>query len=845
MQGRPFGRSLFGGGLGLDNNLRVESIDYQARIVFTAGSTTYRLSTTSLYRDSNWHDPALLIDGLEPEEAFPDDFGIVDGDEVEAAIVGDYASLMEEDLDGTSAELEILSILHRSDGSTLTQGHPRTYTIQGLSSDPGEVRLRLETLENVKLDQVYPSATYTVDDYSELLETDVGKPTCKVIGLGIKTPGTIIKTGGGTGPWIVAFCETGPAAVKATGSEDGILTVYRNNRVLDSSEYSVTTDTSGSTDVLCISFTDEADVIDFQGNWYEFAADIRDTTSVSRNVGTEIERLLGEASLTVDSDSITAAEAHATDEDMWVDYVYGRDGQRTYKAHLEDLLFLARGGLKRTASGSYELFQDKEGGSATRYDETAGHPVEFSNYERPPRHTSIALSYKPSIQDTDRLRHTITRSVTGGTLGDKKPRELPQVMDHTTAGKLCDYLAKREQHNRRVDVYTAQDQFNPTRLIGGKCAIWSGEKLWKVWTSSMVPAGSSCTLIEYDPSMYSTSAGTPPADATTGYQPDFSNTPPEAPTITVDSSGDIESSGAGINDDGTVLSWATVSATPPAQNFQRIIFQAENDSTSEITTQEGSSDSSGDWSTTFANLRPNENYTIYAFARNAFGIDGDVDSVSHSTATDVGNPDAPSNITLTQGPSQTIWVTWDKPNATDVHHYVLERDIGATGAWDVVDDDLAATSKNVYVGSYVDIQFRVKAVDNSGNESAYNTSSTTNMARNIGSQDLEDGAAITSRIGVGAVETDRIADDDVTTDKRQGVNFVSGSGTLGSTGNVFRNTLSINESKEPTGNGSTVSETSDYFSIVGSISTTTIVHIGWVASGGTAPGPTIISARYW
>lgn len=757
-------------------------------------------------------------------------------------------AIMDENLDGASVELEILSILNRSDGSTLTQGNLKTLTIQGASMDAGEVRLNLVSLEDVKLDQVYPSASYEVSDYSELLETEVGKPICKVIGLGIKTPGAIIKTGSGTGPWRIAFCETGPTAQKATGSQDGILTVYRNNRILDSGDYSVVEDTSGSTDVLCIEFTDEADVIDFQGNWYEFAADIRDTTSVSRNVATEIERLLGEAGVSVDSDSITDAESYATDESMLMDYAYGRDGQRTYKAHLEDLLFILRGGLKRDASGNYVLFQDKEGGSATRYDEDAGHPVEFSNYERPPRHTSIALSYKPSIQDTSRLRHTITRSVTGGTLGDAKPREIPQLMDHTAAGKLADYLSKREQYNRRIEIYTAQDQFEPTKLIGGKNDnLWDGEKLWQVRSASLVPAGSSVTAWEYDPSVYATSAGTPPSDATTGYQPDYSNTPPDAPT-----SLSVDDSDAVVNDDGGVTSWATVSATPPSVNFQRMIFQAVNDTTNEVTTQEGEAVSSGDWETTFASLRPNANYTIFAFGRNKFGIDGVTDSVAHSTATEAGAPTAPTAVNVKQFKvSSYVEAVAEGSVPSDFSHTEWQFEVNGSGTWTDKDsrERIVIHDAGGYGSSY---KFRARFVDTSGNASGWTTSSSQAIASNVGTTDIVSGGVQTSNIATGNVTTPTIADDDVTTDKRQNFNSVVGSAGFTSGGEIDEVILSINEPKPPmvvSRGGINISNEAAVPTHIGSISTSTIdTFFSYRDSSGTDPGKSIsigVQCDYW
>jgi len=95
--------------------------------------------------------------------------------------------------------------------------------------------------------------------------------------------------------------------------------------------------------------------VGFDGRPYSLQADVRGT--VSRNVADEISRLLTVAGATPDATSFSAAQSYADTHGMLVDVDHGRGddregGQRTLRALLDDLLFIARATLSRNSAGT-------------------------------------------------------------------------------------------------------------------------------------------------------------------------------------------------------------------------------------------------------------------------------------------------------------------------------------------------------------------------------------------------------------------------------------------------------------------------------------------------------------
>lgn len=468
---------------------------------------------------------------------------------------------------------------------------------------------------------------------------------------------------------------------------------------------------------------------DFGGGLYTIEADVRGVAS--RNAVTEIRRLLEVCDLDVDASSFASAESYATSQRMLVDCDYGRDGQRRIRAILDDLCFIARATLYRTAAGAYAIAQDRPAGALTEIHDDSD-AVAVEQVDRPPRPKLVKLRYRPSNADPGRMQHTIERPILGGSQGEEGPRDVRYLRDHEAADRLITYLAARRGAGRvmRLSEYLSQRALGALVRVHSATLPSPGYFDGRVWRVGQIAQGARLELLEHDPDVYTWFAGPLPPDAVDGYEPDYSATPPPAPTAAT-----VLAMALTVNTDGVTGAWIRMRAQPPALNWSELWMVAVHNVTGEIVQQRAEEVSTDVWEATLSGLRPGEVYQLRTYAVNAFGLRGPSTTSFDATAVGGGTVDttittpglaaAPPNvvsITRQQGTGRLVNVNWPALTDPTVREYELERFIGFSGweprwrgrATSYVDRDVT------YGTAYT---YRVRAVDTWGNVSAAWTNS--------------------------------------------------------------------------------------------------------------------------
>lgn len=907
----------------------VQRSEYHAFASFTFAATTYYIGTQDELRGGNWYEGVIKA-SPQLAMAFNADPGVVQSANVDLAIAnnasGTYRTLAVGNiLAGTQVTVSLVMRQYLADGTTSEQVYTQILTIVDVTLNPGLVTLRLQDIEEQRLQALYPPNTWQSTDWPELSSDDAGKSICEPVGTALKLPAVLLHSDSTNNEYWYGVCTGSPKLIgissinsgtktitlassplyplaagqvlmitgssaadnrytvaSATGttivvnetlpaSSGGsvrlmpqVLTVYRNKRVVGRTEFavddgyvidtfynyafsagaltsamsiqhngtgshSITTNncaltgtnisnydalllqppkivgavwalilelnsgadaavfcqwsSSGSRTItvgagkrttLIIRSSDRTIVgneyvvlfpvggvgtlsiksigifqipitllkfsqpqIDFNGSNYAIECDCAGVES--QNASTEIQRLLANAGATADATTFTAAAAAGFSQ--LVDCDYGRSGQRRLDAILADLLMVARGGLSRNGSGAYTIWQDVAGSPALTLDESAGDPVNVTQFDCPAQPLSVGLSYAPSSADANQMQvNPLTRPVTGGILGAETPYEIRYLRDATTADSLLCYRALRRWRGRKATATVYGTQVN----IGDKIALtsprnWSGSKTFIAWEVQRVPSGNALTLLEYDAAVYTYTAGTLPPTAPTGYQADYSFTPPLAPSALK-----ITATAAVVANDGTTTSNATIQATPPAVNWSQIWFAAVHNVTGEILLASGASIGGGNYGVTLGPLRPGEVYRLQCYAVNGTNVQGVVQSTFDATAIGGGGavttfttagqtalPPTVASCTASQAMGSNIQVTWPTVAGTNIAQYVLERKIGP-GAFAQVYAGLSTS----YIDSGLNYgsahQYRVRAKDTYGNFSAaYATSATVTPTGNV------------------------------------------------------------------------------------------------------------------
>lgn len=752
-------------------------MDYAAFLRFTLAGQAYAWGSREEYRAGQWHD-GVLASWPTPQEAWPDQYGLLpiqrfdieavnqpDNvlDEAGLAMLDEAGDLLIDEalggmvldtpaLAGTTATLDLVTTTTDTDlvldesGGTLTDeaGDPihdeqagvieRVYTktvcIAASRLTPGKLTLTLADIESTRLDQTYPSSQFTAADWPELYQDHVGRPVPWATGTAIKIPLTLIQTNAGAGPWVYAACVA-PATV---------LTVYRDGRIVGASEYTVATLTAPSSyTVVTLSFIKQQ--TDSGGRYYTLSADM--LGAASRNPATELARVLTAAGLTPDPAAFSSAAAQCAALGINVDIGY--TAARSFRAIIDDLGLILRGHIYRLASGNIGVTQDVPGSILTALDESAGDWLAVDELDIPERPANIELHYKPSPADPSQTLHTLTRAA-GGSAGVIRYDAL-YLSDHTDADMLACYLANRIRYNGRLKARV----YGQAVSLGDILALtapnyWSGTRNWRIANIQRPAAGAQIEALQYDPAIYVYTPGTLPSDAVTGYQPDYSNTPPAAPTALA-----IVSSGAVVASTGSVSAWVKLKATPPSVNWAQMWFAATNDATSEVYQAQGTDNGDGTWGATIPGLRPADAHHVIAWAVNANGVLGLVTTpVAHTSATDSTVPAVPSGLGAYQGVGSAIKLVWTAVTDTDLAYYEIQISVGG-GAYGTHATVPANPSASVVVWSNSGYAYgtlygwKVRAVDRAGNASAYCTPVTITPAANVNTADVVNSAVTTAK----------------------------------------------------------------------------------------------------
>jgi hypothetical protein len=534
-----------------------------------------------------------------------------------------FAALWLYDLDGQTIAVEVVTAVTYEDGSSAEFARTQTLSVTARSRAAGVVTLTLTDIEDQRLGTPFPPRQYATADWPQLLTSDAGRAVPDPRGIALKLPCVLISA---LAPWRYIVAE---------GTVD-VLTVYRGGsrdgaRVVPPAEYS-----TGTAAVpyphTWVEFT--AEQRGFDGGLYAISADVQ-TTAAGVNAATEVARLLQAAGCSVDASSLAAAEAFAATHGLLIDCDHGREGQRTVRAIVEDLLWVLRGTLTRTAAGAYALVVDGSGSSVATLDEDAGDDIEVLGVTEASRPASVALAYRPSPRDPRELQHTLRRPVIADGAIDERPYALRYVRRHETADRCLGYRATRALLSAKLSarIYRRALAIGDVITLSSQ-AFGLVTSTWRVTTTRYIAGGVQIDARPYSAALTTYTAGTLAADAVDDYQPDYSQTPPLAPTSLRITGGDSNA---------LYGSYVDVDALPPAVNWAELRFVVEHDATGELIIQPGSDVGGGRHGLSLTGLRAGEVYKLGAYALNAFGLRGP--SVTTADATGIGGGAAVTTFT--------------------------------------------------------------------------------------------------------------------------------------------------------------------------------------------------------
>ena len=708
--------------------LPVRNVPNYVAMLEVAGT---RLSTDpQVYNGFAWTVP--LGRHPVPRSAFANQYGI-QGQESFDIVISDPNAVVEalvETWYGQTATLTLLTEKRLLDGTDVSEINVRTMIVTSYTASGVLLTIRLSDAQVKAWDTLFPSTLYTADDFPGLYPDAQDTVVQEVVGFGRKIRCARVENE----PTVMAICKQG------TFGTGVVTTVYRDGAVAATDVGGSLQDTNGNV-VATVSTRTGAmtsivvvvlEFVLFQpGNAViEADYDCRVTGGETLDAATELNRVMVSAGLTINAASLTAAQNVASANRMFLDTVYRR--QRTINAISEDYLFYLRGNLTKGSADEYEIIQDILRASGGTYREAAGDQIEVGRRGRTERPSKVILKYGVNPENTNEFFHTLERTIVGGNGGAEVPYEAPYTLDKESADRLIAYLALRAQYNR----YCGVTIYGKQLVLGDRITLYpsigaSGE--WTIRGIERDVNSNVLSLQEYNDLVYDYVPGPAPTDPTSPYQPDYSNTPPAAPTELT-----VVASGADPDHTGKVIAWIDVTARPPATNWSFIRFYAADQGNNTVQRIDGTAQGGGIYGARIGNLRPNQLQNIWAQAVNENNIEGIPTSVIPTTsATDSTVPGTVTWYTPEQGTGRTIELFWIALPDDDISGYRIEREITGSGSWvTLAETDLVTHHTDAYQINYgISYTYRIQARDTSGNTGPFSSSPPIVPVQNIGNSD--------------------------------------------------------------------------------------------------------------
>lgn len=595
-------------------------------------------------------------------------------------------------------DLELVTRIFREDGTFVELVNERRGLVKSTKRKKNVLELEVVDVDRSALETLVPSKRYTTADFPKLFVDHVGKAVAQVVGDALKVPLAYVDNT--VGAYRYHACEV-------IGVVPTVRTVYRAGRVISPTEYSVDTVTVAGTTYLRLTFVKEQ--VDFSGSIYPLEADLLGPGS--RAAPDEIRRLLTLIGAAVDAPIFDVASSYCVDNRMLVDCGYVDPKQCI--SILQDLLQVARAQLYKTPAGAYGIFIDRPRDVHLALDDQ-GEELQVDDYGEPELAKTLTLEYRPSTSQQEKFTGKISRT-TIGAVGERAMKN-PYIRDHEVADRLLCYLQKRENARTEAHVSIHGVQLAAGELVAIRSDVtWGG---WKIFAAPQVarPADRNVlTMREYNETIYGYSAGTLPADATNGYQPDYSQTPPVAPTVLT-----VVSQGTSSDTDGKTVAYALIRATPPAVNWQKLMVQVTDTTTNEIY-QAQLRLNAGNYEATVSGLRPNRTHQVIAWAVNSDNVDGATTlPVPFTSANYTTSPPYPPSISVAQTQSFEVVVdigaVSDTAGQPKIRRYVLFEKVNAGAYVEIARPDTTryqrpnVSNSNTYT-------YKARSEDINGNES--------------------------------------------------------------------------------------------------------------------------------
>jgi hypothetical protein len=689
--------------------------DYRKYQQFLRGplsGVVYRFGSVKAYRGGAWHT-ANIREFSAPQENALDEFGIQQGGGFSVELISNEDVTV--DLGGVGAalrnqtcELELVTQFYKYDGTLIQETtHVRRAVVKRSVQKKNVLVIELEDVDRSALERVYPFQTFTVEDWPEIFVDHVGRRVCVGIGTVVRVPLTWVQKTG-------SFRYAGPKVALGPAT---LLTVYRGDQdgrgaIVDPSEYTTGTMAAAVTvglTVNTVNFVGEQ--IDFSGRPYILEADY--LLPGARTPAEVIALLLSDFGIATDAQSFAEAAAYDMSNGFAVDVLVGPEGGRTGNAILEDLLRAGRGWLSQVSTGEWKLVQDRPRVPIIEYNARASQ-VDVTAYEDSEIQKTVRIEYRPRRAGFEEYIGSLERT-TSGPAGELLIK-MPYVRDHTVADRLASYHQKRLASLRRATAMMHAVQLNVGDVLTIiEPLLYAGKRHFMIEALSRPADANEVKLREFNSTIYDYTPGTLPAGATNVYGPDYSFTPPAAPTGLT-----VVSQGTSADTDGKLTAFAKIRAIPPAVNWSLLMVLVTDTTTNEVYLGQ-LLENAGNYESVVSGLRPNRTHSVVAWAVNNNNVDGAVTvAVPFTSATYSTGPSAPAGVNVSQTHSFEIQLKWNRVNdvagAPKIRHYVpfLKTAAGAFVAQDPIAGHILKIPNIVHGTAY---QLKVRSVDMNDNES--------------------------------------------------------------------------------------------------------------------------------